>query len=208
MPTPTSDHQHEIVFHIDQEEFHATTDRFTVRTLLADYAKEDPNTSILAERQGNATVRHENLDELLVVKSGTHFIVLHNKPTPVSDFGPQRLVDDLRALGHASVETMTDAGGIVYAIIRGFVVPAGGFAGRQIDLGIPAPPSFPNAFGSALHVRAIPQLLPLENVPNVHNVAASPLGPEWHYWSHNFSAGGVGTTRRLMSQINRVLSDA
>jgi hypothetical protein len=207
MPISPSDQQHGIVFHIDQEEFHATTDRFTVRTLLADYAKEDPNTSILEERQGNATVRHENLDEVLVVKSGTRFIVLHNKPTPVSDFGLQRLVDDLHALGHASVDTMTDAGGIVYAIIRGFVVPAGGFAGRQVDLGIPAPPGFPNAFGSALHVRAIPQL-PVESVPNVRNVNASPLGPEWRYWSHNFSAGGVGTTRRLMSQINRILSDA
>lgn len=74
----------EIVFFIDNEKFETDQATLTVRTLLVDYAKEDPAQTTLALRHGNEFTKYANPEDLLAMKNGMKFIVFHNTPTPVS----------------------------------------------------------------------------------------------------------------------------
>lgn len=133
---------------------------------------------------------------------------------PHAPYGPERLRAELEALGHAA-DLVAGTDGLQYAVVPGYHVAAGRFAGRAIDLGIPALPNFPLAVGSSIHVRAEPQLLEYGTVQGagnvlVHNVIASPLGPAWRYWSKNFNWPGEQerSAARLMRQINAVFAHA
>jgi len=123
-------------------------------------------------------------------------------------YGVDRMVADLRALGFERAEATAAADGSPFALLKEYTVPLGRFAGRTIDLALPAPTNYPQGVGSAVHVKASPQLLPDGAVAGRQNVIASPLGLEWRYWSHNFGWAGERSTRELMTQVNRILLDA
>jgi len=74
----------EVTFFIDKEKFKIDEHHLSVKTLLADFAKEDPTQTTLARREGNELVKYTNLEAIIHIKNGTQFIVLHNSPTPVS----------------------------------------------------------------------------------------------------------------------------
>lgn len=73
-----------VVFFIDKQQFKADTARLSVRSLLVEYAKEDPAQTTLVLRQGNELRKFENLDEVITVENGDKFTVFHNGPTTVS----------------------------------------------------------------------------------------------------------------------------
>lgn len=73
-----------IKFFIDKEQFETEERELSVRTLLVDFAKEDPATTTLALKVGNDYKKYANLDELVSMKNGMKFVVFHNDPTPVS----------------------------------------------------------------------------------------------------------------------------
>lgn len=73
-----------IHFFIDKERFETDQEKLSVRTLLVDFAKEDPSQTTLALKEGNEIKKFTNLDEMVEMKNGMHFIVYHNTPTPVS----------------------------------------------------------------------------------------------------------------------------
>ncbi len=123
-------------------------------------------------------------------------------------YGPERLYEDLRDLGHEVTE-LRAPDGTPFAGLLGFVVPAGRFAERVIDLAVQATADFPRTVASAIHVRAAPQLFEIKDtVPDVRNITQSVLGPDWRYWSRNFQWTQERSARRLMSQINRVFANA
>lgn len=124
------------------------------------------------------------------------------------EFGIARLIADLRALGYDRVQQVIASDGNPFAVLSDHVVPIGQFQGRVIDLALPAPPNYPQGVAASIHVRSAPQLLPDGSVANKRNVVASPLGPEWRYWSHNFGWSGERSTRELMTQVNRIFHDA
>ena len=74
----------EIVFFIDNEKFETDQATLTVRTLLVEYAKEDPAQTTLALRHGNEFTKYANPEVLVAMKNGMKFIVFHNNSTPVS----------------------------------------------------------------------------------------------------------------------------
>jgi hypothetical protein len=124
-------------------------------------------------------------------------------------FGITRLVEDLKELGYEHTESMADSGGTPFALIKGFEVQASRFAGRVIDLAIPAPPDYGRIVGSAIHVRSTPHLLDVtDTVPGKKNITASVLGQDWRYWSHQFAYYSEDTTKHLMIQINGVFKHA
>ena len=124
-------------------------------------------------------------------------------------FGITRLIEDLKELGYEHTESIADAGGNTFALIKGFEVQASRFAGRIIDLAIPAPPDYGRIVGAAIHVRSVPHLLDVsDTVPGQKNIAASNLGPDWRYWSHQFTYNTEETTKHLMIQINGVFKHA
>jgi len=124
------------------------------------------------------------------------------------NYGPDRLIDDLRKLG-LSVEKAVGSNKEDFAVISAYEIVIGKFAGRVIDLGIQCTANFPITVHSAIHIRAEPQLYePKDNIPNVRNVTASVLGSEWRYWSQNFGWTEERTARRLMSQINTIFQNA
>jgi len=128
----------------------------------------------------------------------------------MSEYGGDRLFDELTKFGYSplKVTATNDAG---FLVLPGFVVPSGKFGGRIIDLGLQTTSDYPNSVHSSIHVKAEPQLYePNENVPNVRNVQASPLGPDWRYWSKNFNWSNEKekTARRLMAKINTIFEHA
>ena len=76
--------KHEVVFFIDKQQFKSDKSDLSVRTLLVDLAKEDPNQTTLASKHGNDLTKYTNLDQIIHVENGMKFVVLHNTPTPVS----------------------------------------------------------------------------------------------------------------------------
>jgi len=73
-----------IVFFIDKEKFETDQTHLTVRTLLVEFAKEDPSATTLVLKQGNELVKLTGLDQVIEMKNGMKFLVYHNGPTPVS----------------------------------------------------------------------------------------------------------------------------
>ncbi len=123
-------------------------------------------------------------------------------------YGPDRLFQDLRNLGHPVVEIVAPDG-TVFASLPGFTVSLGRFADRVIDLAVQTTADFPLSGAAAIHVRATPQLLEYgDAVPNVRNITQSVLGADWRYWSNNFQWQGERSARRLMSQINGIFERA
>ena len=76
--------KHEVVFFIEKEQFKSEKADLSVRTLLVDFAKEDPNQTTLATKHGNDLHKYTNLDEVIHIENGMKFVVLHEGPTPVS----------------------------------------------------------------------------------------------------------------------------
>ena len=80
-PVPGS---YRVVFFIDKAKFTADTPRLTPRTILVNYAQEDPQQATLVRVDGKDRVKLQDLDTPIEVKDGTHFTVLHQGPTTVS----------------------------------------------------------------------------------------------------------------------------
>ncbi len=73
-----------IVFFIDKEKFETDQKQLSVRTLLVEYAKENPDSTTLALKDGKDYKKFTNLNEIIKMKNGMKFVVFHNEPTPVS----------------------------------------------------------------------------------------------------------------------------
>jgi hypothetical protein len=120
-------------------------------------------------------------------------------------FGIERLLQDLKDIGFANAESISDSNSAQFGVLKNFEVPVGRFAGRIIDLAIPAPADYGRNVGSAIHVRSSPHLLDKpDSIPGVKNIVESALGSDWRYWSHRFIYQPEETTQRLMYQINSV----
>jgi hypothetical protein len=122
-------------------------------------------------------------------------------------YGIARLLADLAEQGYTA-EAAKDSDGFEYAVIPAYEINLGQFVGKVIGLGIPAPPDYPRAVGSSIHIRAAPQLYEIQRIEGVRNVTTSKLGDDWRYWSHSFGWTGERSTRTLLSQINRIFQDA
>ena len=121
-------------------------------------------------------------------------------------FGPERLLQELLEIGYAAEPRR--AGDLEFVVITNYLIQMGRFQDRVIDLGLPGTPDFPRSVGSSIHVRATPQLIETQNVPNVMNIIASPLGADWRYWSHNFNWEGERerSGARLLAQVNTIFA--
>lgn len=123
-------------------------------------------------------------------------------------FGGERLKEDLDLLGYPA-ERVEDRDGNQFVVIPNYLIELGRFAGRTIDLALPAPSNYPQGVASAIHVKSSPHLLDMgDSVANVRNIVASSLGAEWRYWSKNFEWTCEKSTRRLLSQVNEIFLHA
>jgi hypothetical protein len=68
---------------IDGEEHIVTEDELTVRQLL-ELAEVDPQNHVLVQIIGRKQIRHEDLDEVIKMKSGLRFVTVSKEPTPVA----------------------------------------------------------------------------------------------------------------------------
>ena len=118
--------------------------------------------------------------------------------------GIDKLLYDLAELGYNNLQKAKDTNGLDYAIIKDFEIQLGSFAGKLIDLAIPAYTDYPRSFGSSMHTKADPHLVPFENLPNRRNVVPSLLGDQWQYWSFGFRVKPTNPTSELISQINEI----
>ncbi len=82
MNAPVGTHQQIIVF-IDKQKVTLEDRDYTPRELLQ-LAGEDPAETTLVSRKGNELEKLTDLDKAFRPKDGSHFVVYHNSPTPVS----------------------------------------------------------------------------------------------------------------------------
>ncbi len=75
--------RNEVVLFIDQQKFTLEDREYTPRELL-ELAGEDPGETTLVRRHGNELIKLTDLDQKIRIENGTHFVVFHNGPTPVS----------------------------------------------------------------------------------------------------------------------------
>ena len=116
---------------------------------------------------------------------------------------PTDLLNDLKSRGFRTEHELRDIGGIIYVVIDPYRVELGPHAGKEIALAIPTPGDYPFTAPPGLHVR--PHLIQI----GTRNVHASPLGPDWQYWSRPIVDWKKDrSTARLLSQVNRLLLDA
>lgn len=73
-----------IVFFIDQKKHETDDQALTVKQILVDFAKVDPQRYTLALKKEGGYHEFENLDEIIEMKNGMHFSLFDKKPTPVS----------------------------------------------------------------------------------------------------------------------------
>jgi hypothetical protein len=118
--------------------------------------------------------------------------------------GVSRLVHDLQESGYPNAYPAKGSDNMDYAVIPGYQIPAGSFAGRVIDLAIPAPTDFPRSLGASIHIKATPQLAEKGQIVNLRNVTDSSLGIEWRYWSFRFHVRPSNPTDELLTQINEI----
>ncbi len=111
------------------------------------------------------------------------------------------LVAYLRGLGYR-VEAAQDANGHPYTVIRQVTITVGSLANRTCDVALARCQSLPYLVAPAIHTR--PALVPMDmNGPL--RTQASPLGPDWQYWSRRFDR--PPTPQRVWAHILTVLGE-
>jgi uncharacterized ubiquitin-like protein YukD len=76
-------HDQEITIWIDKQKFEVKSHEMTVTQLL-ELAGDDPKQTTLALKEGNHLEKFTDLNKIICLKNGMHFVVFHNEPTPVS----------------------------------------------------------------------------------------------------------------------------
>ena len=71
-------------FFIDNQHFETEADSLSVRSLLVDFAKDDPALTTLELKSGDRLTPLTDLDYMVEMEPGMHFVVFHNEPTQVS----------------------------------------------------------------------------------------------------------------------------
>jgi hypothetical protein len=72
------------VFFIDKQKFETTESHLTVRQILVDFAKVNPNENILVLVHGNQMQELKDLEQVVEIHEGIKFTIFSQKPTPVS----------------------------------------------------------------------------------------------------------------------------
>ena len=120
--------------------------------------------------------------------------------------GIDRLIADLAAAG-CSVDGPKESDGKHWALVCGFSIPSGRFAGQRITIAIPAAPDYPSTPPPGLYVS--PRVAPMD-VQSVHNrdgECSGLGGGEWQYWSRPVPQGTWEPARggkRLIAHWNAV----
>ncbi len=116
---------------------------------------------------------------------------------PVED-----LISALKSRTFAVEELPRRIDGTAYVVIDPYTVEVGPHAGEHIGLAFPTPPDFPITPPGGIHVK--PHLIP----SGTRNTGASPLGPDWQYWSRPIANWRQDrSVARLLSHVNRLMID-
>jgi hypothetical protein len=123
-------------------------------------------------------------------------------PVGVDD---QMTADDLEAylsgLGML-VERENDVNGNEYSVVRDYRILHGGLAGRTCDVAIQRVSTTPYVLPAAIHTR--PVLVAMDGAEPLSTLA-SPLGPDWQYWSRRLDR--PPTPQVIWTHIVTVLND-
>lgn len=120
------------------------------------------------------------------------------------EYGPIRLMEDLKILGY-SCELVVGSNGQKFVQIENYDINVGQFKERVIALAIPAPDQYPRTVGPSIHIKSDPHLLDKKDtIQGRRNIINSPLGEDWRYWSFRFNLNIENPTKDLMSQINGI----
>lgn len=126
--------------------------------------------------------------------------------------GVDRLIEDLRALGH-TVEGPLSSNGCQWLVINGYTIATGRFVGRVVRLAVPVQPDYPATPPSGLYIS--PRLVPPAEMDRlkVHDRSSETagLGGDWEYWSRPIQEGTWrpnNGAHRLIAHWNTVMFNA
>lgn len=125
----------------------------------------------------------------------------------MTEYGPSRLIEDLKILGYNGF-LVVGSNGQKFVQIENYDINVGQFKGRVVVLAIPAPDQYPRTVGPSIHIKSDPLLLDKrDTIQGKRNIINSPLGGEWRYWSFRFNLNTENPTKDLMSQINGIFNN-
>jgi hypothetical protein len=107
----------------------------------------------------------------------------------------------VRGLGF-TVGAAHDTNGHPYIVVRQVIIPAGLLAGRICDVALARCQSVPYIVPPAIHTR--PALVPMD-MSGPLRTQASPLGPDWQYWSRRFDR--PPTPQRVWTHVLTILGE-
>jgi hypothetical protein len=73
-----------IVFFIGKQKFETEKATLSVKEILVDFAKVNPEEKSLALKQGNDHHEYTNIEEVIEMKEGMHFVLFDKTPTTAS----------------------------------------------------------------------------------------------------------------------------
>lgn len=76
--------ERKIVFFIGKQKHETEEASLTVKEILVDFAKVNPDEKSLALKQGNEHPEYQNIDEIIIMKEGMHFVLFDKTPTTAS----------------------------------------------------------------------------------------------------------------------------
>ena len=125
--------------------------------------------------------------------------------------GVNRLIEDMRAIGHAATGPFA-SNGWEWLIIENYVIMVGRFAGQVVRLAIPVSADYPATPPGGLYIS--PCIVPTTEMGglNIHNRAneTAGLAGEWQYWSRPIPPGTWrpdNGARRLIAHWNTVMAN-
>jgi hypothetical protein len=178
-----------IYFYLDGEREVTHQRDLTPNQIIVEYGHKNPATYYLIQIEDGREVNNykDKGDTVIHMKDDTHYQMISNGPTPVSDGRPKSGIDmfmeGLFALGY----TPTLLAGTTDHVHFDYVVPVGRYAGRTVKLGLIVPSDFPFSIPTGPHIS--PSIHPINAVVGPHplyGVHANRFtsdGTDWQYWS-------------------------
>jgi hypothetical protein len=101
-----------------------------------------------------------------------------------------------------SVTRGSTTDGKIFFVVADYEIPYGQNQGKKVTVAFPIPLDYPTTAPYGMHIK-----IPHNLEGNISSIGASPLGPDWQFWSRKVNSWDVGNrnARVYLEYVNRWL---